>query len=183
MNIERLVPPPDSPAPDARVPAVLVRVAVAVVGALLSLVVYGTTGWLAVGILFSLLAAWAPEYLLSWLLIVFLALGELGRHAALSWRLLVLLAGVHLLHVLATLTLGLPWRSWVQPSVFTRPLLRFIAIQVPVQLLAAVSLLLLAPNDRGHRPLTVAAFSVIGAIALGGLALLLLATRGDSRAS
>ena len=183
MNAERLLPPADSPAPDARVSAVLVRLALAVVGALLSLLVYGASGWLAVGILFSLLAAWAPEYLLSWLLIVFLALGELGHHAALSWRLLALVAGVHLLHVLGTLTLGLPWRSWVQPSVLTRPLLRFIAIQVPVQLLAVASLLLLAPNDHGHRPLTVAAFSVIGAVALGGLALLLLGTRGDSRAA
>jgi len=40
---------------------------------LLSLVVYGSSGWLAVGIIFSLLAAWAPEYLLDWVLIVFLA--------------------------------------------------------------------------------------------------------------
>jgi hypothetical protein len=183
VNIERLVPPPDSPAAGARVPAVLVRFALAVVGVLLSLVVYAASGWLAVGILFSLLAAWAPEYLLSWLLIVFLGLGELGRHAALSWQLLVLLAGLHLLHVLATLALGLPWRSWAQPSVFTRPLLRFIVIQVPVQLLAVVSLLLLAPNDHGHRPLTVAAFSVIGSVALAGLALLLLGTRGDRRAA
>ena len=92
----------------------------------------------------------------------------------------MLLAGVHLLHVLAALTLGLPWRSWIQPSVFTRPLLRFVAIQIPVQLLAVVTLLLLAPNAHGHRPLTVAEFTIIGAVALAGLTVMLLSRRADN---
>ena len=113
MNLGELVPPPDLPAAGARVPGVAVRLVLAGAGVLLTLVVYGSSGWLAVGIIFSLLAAWAPEYLLAWVLIVFLALGQLSRPAALSWQLLVLLAGVHLLHVLATLALGLPWRSWI----------------------------------------------------------------------
>lgn len=179
MNLGDLVPPSDLPAPDARVPGVAVRLALAIVGILLTVVVYGSSGWLAVGIMFSLLAAWAPEYLLDWVLIVFLALGELSHPAALSWQLLVLLAGVHLLHALATLALGLPWRSWIAPSVFTRPLLRFLAIQIPVQLLAVVTLLLLAPNAHGHRPLTVAEFTLVGAAALAGLTLILLGRRAD----
>jgi len=99
MNVRELVPPPDLPAPDARVPGVAVRLVLAIVGILLSLVVYGSSGLARRrDHSFSLLAAWAPEYLLDWVLIVFLALGELSRPAALSWQLLVLLAGVHLLH-------------------------------------------------------------------------------------
>jgi hypothetical protein len=179
MNVRELAPPPDLPAPDARLPAVTVRLALAIVGTLLSLIVYGNSAWLAVGIIFSLQAAWAPEYLLGWAVIVFLALGELNRRAALSWQLLVLIAGVHLLHVLATFTLGLPWRSWIQPRAFTQPLRRFVTIQIPVQLLAVATLLLLAPNARGQRPLTVAEFTVIGAAALAGLTLLLLRRRPD----
>ena len=179
MNLRELAPPPDLPAADAHVPALAVRLALAIVGTLLSLIVYGTSAWLAVGIVFSLLAAWAPEYLLGWAVIVFLALGELNRSAGLSWQLLVLIAGVHLLHVLATFTLGLPWRSWIQPRAFTQPLRRFLMIQIPVQLLAVATLLLLAPNAHGHRPLTVAEFTVIGAAALGALALLLLNRRVD----
>lgn len=143
------------------------------------MVVYGSSGWVAVGVIFSLLSAWAPEYLLSWMLIVFLALGELSRPAGLTWQLLVLIAGVHLLHLLGMLALALPWRSWLQPRVFERPLLRFIAIEIPVQLLAVAALLLFAPNADGHRPLTVGAFSVVGAVALAGLALLLLRRRAD----
>jgi hypothetical protein len=181
MNVRELVPPPDRPVLDARVPGLAVRLALAIVGTLLSLLVYGTSAWLVLGIVFSVLAAWAPEYLLGWAVIVFLALGELNRSADLSWRLLVLIAGVHLLHVLATFMLGLPWRSWIQPRAFTQPLRRFLTIQIPVQLLAVVTLLLLAPNDHGHRPLTVAEFTVIGAAALGGLTLLLLNRRTDDR--
>lgn len=173
MNLRELIPPSDLPAADARVPAVVVRIAAALVGILLTLDVYGTSGWLGVGIVFSLAMAWAPEYLLSWPVIVFLGLGELGRTAGPSWQLLVLIAGVHLLHVLAMLTLALPWRSWVQPRAFRVPFVRFLAIQLPVQLLAVVALLLLAPSANGHRPLTAAVVAVVGAAALAGLTLLL----------
>jgi hypothetical protein len=182
MNLPELAAPSDRPAADARIPGVVVRGALATVGSLLTLIVYGTSGWLAVGVIFSLLAAWAPEYLLSWVVIVFLAIGELSRSAGLTWQLLVLIAGVHLLHLLAMLALTLPWRSWLQPRVFARPLLRFAAIQIPVQLLAVAALLLLAPDAHGHRPLTVAAFTVLGTIALAALALLLLRRRADDTA-
>lgn len=141
--------------------------------------VFGASGWLVIGIPLALVAAWSPEYLLGWLLIVFLALGELGRPTSLSWQLLVLIAGVHLLHVLASLALGLPWRSWVAPGLLARPLLRFLAVQIPVQLLAVAALLLLAPNAHGHRPLTVVEFTVIGAAALVGLTLVLLRARSE----
>lgn len=179
MKLIEPIRPPDLPAADARVPGLVVRLALAIVAILLTLVVYGSSGWLAVGIMFSLVAGWAPEYLLDWALIVFLALGELSHPAALSWQLLVLLAGVHLLHVLATLALALPWRSWIAPSAFTRPFIRFLEIQIPVQLLAVATLLLLAPNAHGHRPLTIAEFTLVGAGALAGLTLMLLRGRAD----
>lgn len=178
MKLTDLAPPSDLPAAGARIPGVAIRVALVLAGVLLTLVDYGASGWLAVGILISIGAALAPQHMLGWLLIVFLGLGELGHHAQLSWRLLVLLAGLHLLYVLSMLTLELPWRSWIQPAVFLAPLRRFVAIQIPSQLLAVVALLLLAPSHSGHRPLTAAVFGVIGALALVGLALLLLGPRG-----
>jgi hypothetical protein len=182
VNVSELTPPTDPPAADARIPALVIRAALATVGILLTLVVYGTSHWLAVGVPFSLLAAWTPEYLLSWMVIVFLAVGELARPAGLTWQLLVLIAGVHLLHLLGMLALALPRRSYLQPRAFERPLLRFVAIQIPVQALAVVALLLLAPNAQGQRPLTVAAFQIVGAVALAALALLLLRRRADAGA-
>jgi hypothetical protein len=181
MKLRSVASPPDLSHAGARIPAVAVRAAFSIAGVLLSLVDYGPTGWLAVGIVLSVAVAWSPQHLLGWVLILFLAAGRLAHHPGLSWQFLVLLAGLHLLHVLAMLALELPWRSWVQPAVFVAPLRRFVAIQVPTQLLAALALLLLAPSSDGHRPLTVAGFAVVGAVALAGLALLLTAHRHGER--
>ena len=177
MKLPGVVPPPDLPAAGARMPGVAVRAMFLITGGLLSLVEHGLTGWLGVGIALSVAAAWSPRQLLGWALILFLAIGQLAQHPGLSWRFLVLLAGLHLLHVLGTLALELPWRSWIQPTVFVAPLRRFVVIQVPAQLLAVVALLLLAPGHDGHRPLTVTGFAVVGAIALAGVCLLLLGPR------
>jgi hypothetical protein len=179
MKLPRLLAPADLPSADARVPGVAVRVALVIAGVLLSLLDYGLSGWLVVGVLIAVVAAARPEYMLGWVLIVALAIGQLHHHAELTWRFLILVAGVHLLHVISMLALELPWRSWVEPAVFRAPLRRFLRIQVPTQLLAVVALLLLAPGHSGHRPLTVAEFSVIGAVALAGLAMLLLGPSAD----
>jgi hypothetical protein len=177
MTFADVLPPTDMPAAGARIPGVAVRAAFAITGALLALVDYGPNGWLAFAIVLSVAAAVAPETLIGWLVILFLMAGQLARHADLTWRFLVLLAGLHLLHVLASLALELPWRSWIQPAVFVPPLRRFVLIQIPTQLLAVCALLLLAPNHDGHRPLTVAASAVVGAAALGGLTLVFVRPR------
>jgi hypothetical protein len=178
LNIRDLTPPEDLPAADAWVPGAAVRGGLACLGVTLTLVVFGTSGWLAVGIILALVAAWAPDTLTAWLLIVFLVLGQLAHHATWSAEFLVLLAGLHLVHVLATLTVELPWRSWVQPAVFLAPLRRFLAIQIPSQLLALAALLL-APTAHGHRPVTLTGAGVIGGAALAGLALVLFRVRPD----
>jgi hypothetical protein len=178
MKLPFVTPPTDLPVPDARIPGVSVRVAFVVVAVAVSIVDYGFSGWLAFGAVISPAAAVAPETLLGWLVILFLAAGQLARHAHLTWRFLVLLAGLHLLHVLANLALELPWRAWIQPAAFVAPLRRFLSIQIPTQLLAVVALLLLAPNHSGHRLLSTAVFAVVGAGALAGLAMLLLRPGG-----
>jgi hypothetical protein len=183
MKLPGMAAPGDLPAAGARIPGFTVRAAVLIAGVLLTLVDFGLTGWLGVGIALSLAAAWAPELLLGWVLIVFLAAGQLARHPGLSWRFAVLLAGLHLLHVLAMQTLELPWRSWLAPAVLVAPLRRFLVIQVPIQLLAVLALLLLARGHDGHRPLTVAGFAVVGIVALAGVGLLLLGPRVDDERS
>src|SRR5580700_10623100 len=95
--------PTDLPAAGARVPALAVRAVFVTAGLLFSLVDYGFTGWLAVGIVLSVGAAWSPRSLLAWVMILYLAAGRLAHHAGLSWQFLVVLAGVHLLHVLGML--------------------------------------------------------------------------------
>jgi hypothetical protein len=173
MRLPGVTPVPELAHLGARVPGFAVRALLAIVGALLTLVVYGLTGWLAAGIALSIAAAWSPRRLFGWALILYLAAGRLPHRPSLSWQFLVLLAGVHLLHVLSMLAVELPLRSWVQTAVFVAPVRRFLLIQVPTQSVAAVALLLLAPSADGHRPLTIAGTAVFGALALICLALLL----------
>jgi hypothetical protein len=142
MKLDVVLPPADMPDAHARIPGIAVRVAFAITGVVLALVDYGPSGWLAFGIVLSVAAAVAPETLIGWIVILFLAVGQLAHHADLTGRFLVLLAGLHLLHVLSSLALELPWRSWIQPAVFVAPLRRYVLIQVPTQLLAVVALLL-----------------------------------------
>ena len=133
---------------------------------------------MAIAICLAVGAAWAPESLLGWALILFLALGRFAHHPALTWQFLVLLAGVHLLHVLAMLTLEMPLgEAGCSRPFSSRRCVRFVAIQVPTQVLAVVALLLLAPSADGHRPLTVGPVAVIGTFALAWLALLMLRPR------
>jgi hypothetical protein len=179
MKLGRLTAPTDLPAAGVRVPALAVRAVFVIAGLSLSLVDYGFTGWLAVGIVLSVVAACSPRLLFAWVLILYLAAGRLDHHASLSWQFLVVLAGIHLLHVLGMLALGLPSRSWVQPKLFLAPLRKFLVIEVPTQVLAILALLLLAPRPDGHRPLTIATFGVVGALALAGVALLLAGPRLD----
>lgn len=171
--------PPDLPGRSVWLPALTVRALVLLLGIALTFVVYANQGWIAVGILLTFVAAWEPRALFSWVMILFLAIGWLSQRAQLDWQFLVLLAGVHLLHVASLLALELPWRSLVSARVFGAPLARFVAIQIPCQALAVAALLLLAPGAGGHRPVAFAAAAIAGVIALIGLALLLLRPPGS----
>jgi hypothetical protein len=154
-----------------------VRAALLGLGVLLTLVAYGITSWIILGITLSLWGACSPRQLLAWALILFLALGQLAHDARLDWRVLVLLAGLQLLHTAAILTLELPWRARVQPQVFIAPVARFLTIQIACQPLAIITLILLAPKHNGHRPLTLTAIGTIGAIAIASLTILMLRPR------
>jgi hypothetical protein len=150
-----------------QVPGFVVRAAVAVVGAPLCFVCYQPAFWITVGLVLAGLAVIYPQRLAAWVLILFLGASRLPHHSSpLQWQFFVLLAGLHLLHLLAAQTLEFPWRGSVQLAVFRRPLLRFLAIQIPVQALAVVALAVLAPRPNGSRHVTLAAFGIVGALAL-----------------
>ncbi len=168
-----LRPPPQLRDAGARIPAWTVRVLLVIVAVALTAVDDGPSGWAFVGLALAVLAACLPGYLFAWGLIVFLAAGRLAHEPALDWHTLVLLAGLHLIHGLAMLSLELPSRSWVAPAVFRGPAIRFVAIQIPVQLVAVVALALLAPGHGGHRPLSGAVVAVVGAALLAIIGLLL----------
>lgn len=158
----------------ARVPGFVPRALIAVLGAVLCVVCQLSGFWLAVGLVLTGLAVVVPRRLAAWALLLFLGASRLPHDpSSLDWRFFVLLAGLHLLHVLAALTLETPSRSWVQLDVFRRPLLRFLAIQVPVQLVAVLVLVVLGPDPNGGRDVTLPGVGVAGAAALLIVTLLL----------
>jgi hypothetical protein len=159
----------------ARVPGVLVRLLPAVVGVPLCVVAYSQPALLGIGLALLALMVVRQQALPLWAFVVFIAGSRLQENdASLEWRFFVLLFGLHLVDVLKRAALVAPLRGWAQLAVFRRPLLRFIVIQLAVQPVAAVALWLLAPDANG-RPLTLAFFGVLGAVALV-IATLLLVT-------
>jgi hypothetical protein len=150
-----------------RVPGFVPRAALAVVGAPLCFVCYQQAFWIAVGLVLAGLAVVFPQRFAAWALILLLGASRLPHESSpLKWQFFVLLAGLHLLHLLAAQAFDFPWRGWVQLAVFRRPLLRFLSIQIPVQALAVVALVALAPRSNGSRHVTLAAFGIVGAVSL-----------------
>ncbi|MCW2538306.1 MAG: hypothetical protein JWN95_31 [Frankiales bacterium] len=164
----------DWPRLGARVPGIAVRAVVALLGALLSFVCYHQAFLIIVGLVITVFAVVLPRRLGAWALLLFLAASQLPRdHSPLDWQFLVLLAGLHLVHVLAAPMVEIPLRSWVQLAVFRPALLRYLAIQVPVQALAVLTLLLLAPRSDGSRHVSVPAVGIVGGAAFVVVTLLL----------
>ncbi|MGC9221067.1 MAG: hypothetical protein ACP5H2_06905 [Solirubrobacteraceae bacterium] len=165
------------------VPAPTLRLMIAVEGVALTTVAYGVNGWLSLGVVLALFAAAQPENLLGWLLIGFLAAGELTRHDTLNWHLLAILAGLHLVYVTSVLAAQVPWRAWLAIDVFKAPLLRFAMIQLPCQLTTVVAMVVLAPSGHGHRPINAAVIAPIGTLALLALAFAMLRLRPEASLS
>lgn len=146
-----------------------VRAAFAAVALALSFIRYPDALWLAC-ILLIALAVCVPRSLMAWVLILVLAASQIGHEPVWDVGFVVLLAGLHLLHVLAAPMLVIPVRARVQLSIFRRPLLRFLTIQVPVQAAAAAALLLWQPDSELAIPLA----AVAGGVALVILTLTLI---------
>jgi hypothetical protein len=162
------------PALGAVAPGITPRLVLGGGGALLSVAAYTPVSLIVVGALLALVAAAVPRTMAAWVLILFLAASQIPRdHSALHWRLLVLLFGLHLIHVLGAQALELPVRSSTEVAVFRTPLRRFVTIQVPVQIVAVLTLLLLAPGHDHGGPIAIAALGTVGALAFVAVTLVL----------
>jgi len=124
----------------AIVPGFLPRAAVAIIGA--------GAGFLLAPAPFSFIAAALavagalfPVMLGAWGCALVLALAQLGRAPdALDWRAYAALATVHLLPVLGALATVVEPSGALQLAALWRPLRRWLAIQVPAQVVLAVVL-------------------------------------------
>ena len=173
------------PAPDIGlwIPGAVLRAACGVVGVLLCLDRLPQGFWLVVGLALTGVAVAAPQWLTAWVLVVLLGATQvLQDPSPQDGHFFLLLAGLHLLHVLGAQALALPWRGRVQLAVLRRPLLRFVAVQVPVQAVAAAALAILAPHSDGGAGILLPAVGVAGAAALVVVTVLLVAPLLQERA-
>jgi hypothetical protein len=169
-------PVPVRPVPDIGmwIPGFVLRAALGVVAALLCLDRLPPGFWLVVGLLLTGGAVAVPRWLTAWGLLVLLGASQvLQAPSPHDGHFFLLLAGLHLIQVLAAHALAFPWRSRVQLAVLRRPLLRFVAIQGPVQVFAAAALAVLAPHPNGSTSIHLPVLGIVGGAALVVVTLLL----------
>ncbi|WP_345764698.1 hypothetical protein [Diaminobutyricibacter sp. McL0608] len=154
------------------VTAWVLRGAFFIVGVGLGLVEGTSAFWSGVVVLLAAAAVVVPRWMTAWVMLVVLAGTVLTRHPdPLDWHPYLLVAGVHAAHVLASWMLVMSPRARVQLRALAPSALRFAAIQVPSQLLIAVTLWL-ASATASHAALP--AIAVVAAVALVSLSLVLL---------
>lgn len=128
------------------IPSATVHIGVGAVAVLLSMATVTVPFWLIVALALAVAAAAAPRLHMAWALMVLLAFAQLSHPPLLTdWRPYVLMAGLHLLHVLASMSLAVPLRGRIALSVLGRTLRRYLVIQLLAQGLLIIVLALLTP--------------------------------------
>lgn len=151
------------------VPTATLRAIFFAVAAGLCVLVLASPFWIALGLLLAAAVTLAPGRVPTWWLLLLLALSQLWREPSVTdLAFYLLLAGVHLLHVLGGLARLLPWKGRMQPGALVRPLQRFVLVQAAAQAVAAAALLAF-----GGGPGTVPGLSILAAVALGFVAAVL----------
>jgi hypothetical protein len=160
-----------------RAPGWTIRLAVIVVGLGLCFTQLPPGFWFGLGVLLTLLAAVFPRIPWAWALLILCGacvfLHPVGPPpgSLIEWRIAALIAGAHLIHLLASYAAVFPVRGWVALSAFRGSAVRYLIIQLPVQIAAAVVLFVIARVTLPPVPVA----GAIAAIALVGVALAVLA--------
>ena len=159
------------PAVGLHIPGWALRGAFFAVAVTLGIVEGTSVFWSAVVVVLAAAALVVPRWMTAWVMLVVLAGTVLTRHPdPLDWHPYALVAGVHAAHVLASWMLVAPPRSRVQLRALAPSARRFVAIQVPTQLLVVATLWLAAATTP---PGALPAIAVVAAGALAALALVL----------
>lgn len=131
-------------------------------------------GWLIAGLVATALALLFPRAMLTWFIILFLGASLFWQQPdASNWRFYLLLACVHLLHVLGTLRSWVPRTARVQLVVLDALARRFLIIQLPVQVASVVVLMLWSGANAGHA-VSAPAVGVVAGAALAALTVILM---------
>ncbi len=133
--------------------------------------------WLSIGLSLAVAGTLAPNTVPTWWLLLLLGVSQLSRvPSATDTVYYLLLAGLHLLHVVGSFARVVPWSGRLQIAAVVRPLQRFVLLQAVVQPFAFVALLLFG-EIRGSIPW----LPIVAAVTLASVAAVLF--RGRRRAN
>ncbi len=139
---------------------------VAAVG--LCLLVFESPLWLAIGLLLTVTGTLLPNVVPTWWLLAVLALSQFWREPMVTdLSFYLLLAGVHLRHVLGGLVRLLPWSGQMQVVAFARPFKRFVYVQAVVQVVAVSALFAFGGGRGAVKGLSIFTAVVLGLVAAG----------------
>lgn len=164
------IPPTVSQASDPSIgpwlPTAAVHLAFLAVAAGLCLLLFDSRFGLGVGLLIAIAATLVPRVVSPlWLLLV-LGLGQFWRApSATDVVFYLLLAGVHLLHVLSSFAKLMPWNGRIQLTALIRPLRRFVLVQAVSQIVAVGALLTFDGGGGTASGLSILAAAVLGVLA------------------
>jgi hypothetical protein len=155
-----------NPSSGPSVPTATLRLAFLAVAAGLCMLVLDSHFWLGIGLLVAIAATLVPQVVSPVWLLLMLGLSQLWRAPSTSDVVFyLLLAGVHLLHVLSSLARLLPWRGRIQVVALVRPLKRFVLVQAVSQIVAAGALFTFAGARGAATGLSILAAALLGVVA------------------
>jgi hypothetical protein len=129
--------------------------------------------WFVIAAVLAVLGAVIPRLLTAWVFLLIVGVSVLWIEPSVSDpRPYLALAGIHLLHLLASQLTVTPGRERVEVRVLLRPLPAFVAIQVPAQLVLAAALYVSVPHGGWTVP-ALPFLAVLGAVAALALVVLL----------
>lgn len=133
----------------------------------LCLLALASPSLVAIGFLLALLGTVASNQMSTWLLLLMLSLSQLWRDPlATDVVYYLLLAGVHLLHVLSSLSRLLPWNGRMQVGTLARPLRRYLFVQAVVQPVAVGALIAFGRGSGGVTGLSIVAALLLCVVAV-----------------
>lgn len=155
------------------VPTAIVHVVFLAVATALCVLVLDAPFWRGIGLLLAIAGTFIPNLVPRWWVILVLGVCQFWREPSVTDpTFYLLLAGVHLLHIIDSLCRQMPWNARVQTAAFVRPLQRFVSVQLLVQAVA-VGALMAFSERRGTVPglsiLSVALLGVVGVVLVRGL--------------
>lgn len=159
------------------IPTAALHLAYFAVAAGLCVLVIEDRFWLGAGLLLAALGTFMPNRVPKGCVILLLALRQFWRDpSATDVPFYLLLAGAHLLLVVASLAQQMPWYGRMQTRALVRPLRRFVIVQIVVQAAAVVAL-----SSFGDRSASVPGLSIVAGAMIGVVAVVLARGLRDAR--